>query len=133
MKEFSQTVLVKGLFVSIKGHYCLTKGHLVNPEATWRSNPPHQKLFLMLLIQIKKKIQRSHSLTERQTSVRFIFLKQSLIDKRFAIPVCFIISNSDSNQFEFSYLTKLLSTFKVRPSLDAFHSQLSDEEVRGLR
>ena len=46
-----------------------------------------------------------------------------------AIPVCFIISNSDSNQFEFSYVTNLLSTFKVRPSLDAFHSQLSDDEV----
>ena len=34
---------------------------------------------------------------------------------------------SESNQFEFSYLTKLLSTFKVRPNLNAFHSQLSDE------
>ena len=42
-----------------------------------------------------------------------------------------LLSNSDSNQFEFSYLTKLLSTFKVRPSLDAFHSKLSDEEVPG--
>ena len=59
------------------------------------------------------------------------FSKTVLIDKRFAIPVIPIISNSDSNQSEFSYLTKLLSTFKVRPSLDAFHSQLSDEEVPG--
>ena len=32
MKDFSQTVLQKGLFVSIKGHLCLTKGHLDNPE-----------------------------------------------------------------------------------------------------
>ena len=71
------------------------------------------------------------SSTNRPISGHFIFLKQSLIDKRFAIPVCFIISNSDSNQFEFSYLTKLLSTFKVRPSLDASHSQLTHEEVPG--
>ena len=98
----------------------------------WRSNPPHRKSFLILLIQIKKKkIQKGHSLTERVISERFIFLKQSLIDKRFAIPVCFIVSNSDCNQFEFSYLTKLLITFKAKPSLDAFHSQLSDEEVPG--
>ena len=48
----------------------------------------------------------------------------------FLIPVCFIILNRDFNQFEFSYLAKLLSTFKVRPSLDAFHSQLSDKEVQ---
>ena len=34
---------------------------------------------------------------------------------------------SESNQFEFSYLTQLLNTFKVRPNLNAFHSQLSDE------
>ena len=54
-----------------------------------------------------------------------------MIDKRFAIAVCFTISNSDSNQFEFSYLTKLLSPFKVISGLDAFHSQLSDEEVPG--
>ena len=32
MKEFSQIVLGKRLFVSIKGYLCLTKGHLVNPE-----------------------------------------------------------------------------------------------------
>ena len=59
-----------------------------------------------------------------------MFLKQTLVDKRFSVPVFFIVSNSDSNQFEFSYLTKLLSSFKVRPNLDAFHSQLSDEELR---
>ena len=32
MKEFSQIVLGKELFVSIKGHICLTKGHLANTE-----------------------------------------------------------------------------------------------------
>ena len=32
MKEFSQIVFEKGLFVSIKRHLCLTKGHLANPE-----------------------------------------------------------------------------------------------------
>ena len=40
-------------------------------------------------------------------SGRFIFLKQALIDKKFAILVYFIISNSGSNQFDFSYLNKL--------------------------
>ena len=32
MKKFSQIVLGKGLFVSIKEHLCLTKEHLANPE-----------------------------------------------------------------------------------------------------
>ena len=32
MKSFSQIALGKGLFVSIKGHYCLTRGHLANLE-----------------------------------------------------------------------------------------------------
>ena len=58
-----------------------------------------------------------------------MFLKQSLIDERFPIPLCFIISNSDSDQFEFSYLTKLLSAFNRNSSLDAFHDQVLDEEV----
>ena len=83
------------------------------------------------MIQIKKKKSKEHFLTKCLISERFVFLKQSLIDKRFAIPVCFIISNSDCNQFEFSYLIKLLSTFKVKPRLDAFHSKLTDEEVPG--
>ena len=33
MKELHQIVLQEGLFASIKGHLCLTKGHLGNPEA----------------------------------------------------------------------------------------------------
>ena len=74
--------------------------------------------FLILLIQIFKK---THSLTNCLIYGRFISLKHSLRDKRFEIPVCFIISNSESKQFEFGYLTKLLSTFKVRPSLSAFY------------
>ena len=32
MKELDQIVLQKVLFTSIKGHLCLTKGHLDNPE-----------------------------------------------------------------------------------------------------
>ena len=32
MKYFSQIVLGKGLFASIKGHFCLTKGQLANVE-----------------------------------------------------------------------------------------------------
>ena len=32
MKELNQSVPQKGLFASIKGHLCLTKGHLDNPK-----------------------------------------------------------------------------------------------------
>ena len=32
MKYFGQIVPGKGLFVSIKGHFCLRKGHLANVE-----------------------------------------------------------------------------------------------------
>ena len=32
MKELGQIVLEKGPFASIKGHLCLTKVHLGNPE-----------------------------------------------------------------------------------------------------
>ena len=32
MKELDQFFIQKGLFVSIKGRLCLTKGHLDNPE-----------------------------------------------------------------------------------------------------
>ena len=32
MKELDRIVLQKGLFASMKGHLCLTKGHLDNPE-----------------------------------------------------------------------------------------------------
>ena len=32
MKELNQIALLKGLFDSTKGHPCLTKGHLDNPE-----------------------------------------------------------------------------------------------------
>ena len=31
MKQLNQIVLQKGLFLSIKEHLCLTKGHLDNP------------------------------------------------------------------------------------------------------
>ena len=32
MEELDQIVLQTGLFASIKGHLCLTKGHLDHPE-----------------------------------------------------------------------------------------------------
>ena len=80
-----------------------------------------------------EKKNKKEELFKRSISGHFIFLKQSLIDERFAITISSvpITPNSDSNQFEFSYLTKLLSTFKVRPRLDVFHSQLSGEKVPG--
>ena len=59
----------------------------------------------MLFIQIEKKVQKKGLFNKALISGRFIFLKQSLIDKIFVIPACFIILSSDSNQFEFSYLS----------------------------
>ena len=50
MKEFSQNVLGKQLFVSIKEHICLTKRHLANLEGQVDIKHPHRKLFLILLI-----------------------------------------------------------------------------------
>ena len=44
MKDFSQTVLRKGLFVSIKGHLCLTKGHLDNPEGQMEIKPTSSEI-----------------------------------------------------------------------------------------
>ena len=44
--------------------------------------------------------------------------------------VCFIISNS--NQFEFTCLTKLISTFKVRPSLSKEQENIKNEEMSRL-
>ena len=38
MKELNQITLQEWLFPSIKGHLCLTKGHLNNPEGRWRLN-----------------------------------------------------------------------------------------------
>ena len=32
MEKFDQIITQKGFLVSIKGHFCLTKGHLDNPE-----------------------------------------------------------------------------------------------------
>ena len=131
MKEFSQIVLGNEFFLSIKGHLCLTKWYLANPEGIRITLIG--SCFWYYSFKLRKKIQKVISSTNRPISGHFIFLKQSLIDKRFAIPVCFIISNSDSNQFEFIYLAKLLSTFKVRPRLDPFYSQLSDKKVPGWR
>ena len=123
MKEFNKIALGKGLFHSMKGRLCLTKGQLANPEGQVEIKSPS----LILLIQIKKK-KSKRALFNIASNLWILYLSKPVPDeKRFPIPVCFITSNSDSNQFEFSYLTKLLSTFKVKPSLDVFHSQLSDE------
>ena len=121
----------KGLFVSIKGHFSLTKGHLANAEGQVEIKSTSSEVIFDTIDSNLKKNQKGHSLTKHLISGRLIFRKRSLIDKKFGIPLCFIISNSDSNKFEFSYLTKLLSAFKVMPSLEVFHSHLSDEVVPG--
>ena len=97
LKEFSRIILEKGLFISIKGHICLTKGNLANPVGHLDiklTNSPHREVFLIVLIQIKK-------INSKRAPFNNLWMK-GLIDKRFAIAVRFIISNSDSNQFEFS-------------------------------
>ena len=40
MKKLNQVVLQEGLFASIKGHLCLTKGHLDNPEGPLKVESP---------------------------------------------------------------------------------------------
>ena len=105
MKKISHISLGKGLFLLTKENLSLTKVKLANPGGKADTKSPLSEIILILMIQIKKN-QKAHSLTKCPISERFIFLKQALIDKRFSIPVCFIISNSNSNQFDFSYLTK---------------------------
>ena len=56
MKELDQIVLQKGLFASIKGHLCMTKGHLDNPEGQVKVASPNQKLILISFIYIKETI-----------------------------------------------------------------------------
>ena len=40
MKEFNHTVLKKGIFVSLKGHLCLTNVPLANPEGQVEMKSP---------------------------------------------------------------------------------------------
>ena len=57
MKELNGIVLRKVLFVSIKEQFSLRKGHLGDQEGQMEIEYlPHQKLFLTLMIQIKKKL-----------------------------------------------------------------------------
>ena len=56
MKELDQSVLQKGLFVSVKGHLCLKKKTLgLSRRTGWVWPPSSQKLFLISFIYIKKK------------------------------------------------------------------------------
>ena len=74
MKELDQIVLQKGLFASIKGRSCLTKGYLDNSEGQLVvESPPNQKLFLKSFIYIKKKKFSSKKalLTKRPIPGRF--------------------------------------------------------------
>ena len=73
MKEFSQIVHGKGLFVSIKGHLCLTKDHLANPEGQVEIEFLHWKLFLTLLNQIKKKIKIKRALFNQASDPRMLY------------------------------------------------------------
>ena len=126
MKKISQIVLGKGLFVSIKGHFCLTKGHLANVERQLEIKSTSSEVILILPIKIKKK-KSKRAFFNKASDLWTLYLSKTVSDRLqllYALLFQFY-SNSDSNQFEFSYLTKPLSTFKVRPSLDDFHSQLS--------
>ena len=56
MKELNEIDLGKGLFTSVEGKLCLTKGHLGNREGQVEVEySPHWKLLLIFLTQIFKK------------------------------------------------------------------------------
>ena len=77
MKELNGIFLEKGLFVSIKGQLSLTKWHLGDQEGQVEIEySPHRKLFLTLLIQIKKSFfQKGDCSTNCPIPGCFIFLK----------------------------------------------------------
>ena len=71
----SKLLLEQVFFPSIKGHLGLPKGHLDNAEGQVKAeSPPNQKLFLTLLIQIKKKyiFWKGHFLTKRPFPMVFL-------------------------------------------------------------
>ena len=52
MKELNRNIFGKGLFAAIKGHLCLRKGHLDNPEGLVELEHPSRNMFLTRFIQI---------------------------------------------------------------------------------
>ena len=52
MKELNRNIFGKGLFAAIKGHLCLRKGHLDNPEGLVELEHPSRNMFLTHFIQI---------------------------------------------------------------------------------
>ena len=50
MKELNQIIFGKGPLASIKGHLCLTKGHLNNPEGPVEIEFPLTGMFYTRLI-----------------------------------------------------------------------------------
>ena len=52
MKELNQNIFGKGLFAAIKGHLCLRKGHLDNPEGLVELEHPSRNMLLTRFIQI---------------------------------------------------------------------------------
>ena len=52
MKELNQNVFGKGLSAAIKGHLCLRKGHLDNPEGLVELEHPSRNMFLTCFIQV---------------------------------------------------------------------------------
>ena len=57
MKELNEIALGKRIFIYIKGQFCLKIGHLGYQKGHMEVKyPPYRKLFLTLLIQIKKKL-----------------------------------------------------------------------------
>ena len=101
MKEFSQIVHGKGLFVSIKGHLCLTKDHLANPEGQVEIEFLHWKLFLTLLNQIKKKIKIKRALFNQASDPRMLYP-----------------SRIDSDHQDLPWLHGILLIYTIRNHLD---------------
>ena len=67
MKQFSQFALGKWVFASIKWHLCFTKIHLAN----------HRRLFLILMIQIKRKKNSERSLLNKASDLWLLYLSKT--------------------------------------------------------
>ena len=77
MKELNEIVFEKRLLASIKGKFCLTKGHLGYQEGYVEVKyPPHRKLFLALLIQIRKKFFLKRALFNEASDPWMLYLSK---------------------------------------------------------
>ena len=75
MKELNQNIFGKGLFAAIKGHLCLRKGHLGNPEGLVELEHPSRNMLLTRFIQIDFFFSKRAFLMKRPIPGHSIFQK----------------------------------------------------------